>query len=579
MELDCKLKENEKLIEEVLNNNQGNGDNESDGNEEDKRVQAQILIDLAGEAELFHSNDGTGYATIEIGGTRQNWPIKSKEFKNYLVKEFYDLKQRPPGSQALQDALNTLEANASYVGPELPVYKRVARRNENIYIDLCDSSWGAIEVSSGGWQIVDHPPVKFIRSKDMLPLCAPERNGSIEELRGFINIEKESDWRLIISWILAAIRPDGPFPILVLKGEQGSAKSTVAKVLRELVDPYKAPLRSAPLQERDLAVAANNSWVLVFDNISRIPPWLSDGLCRVATGGGFAVRTLYTDSEETVFDYKRPIILNGIDEIVTRHDLLDRCIIINLPVISDEERVDESTFWVEFNKAKGRIFGAILDGAVEGLRNYDRVELETLPRMADFAKWVVASEAALPWPEGGFMESYTGNREEAVDIALDSDCVAVATKQLIDEKDEFEGNATELLDALKEHVDEQTYRSKSWPKTARGLSNRVRRSATFLRQKGIEIEHKKTNQKRLFIIRRQNSNENKRHDSHTVTLQEAEGAPEVTETTEVTKETSHNSITSPSEPSQYEQCDDGDEGDEGDGEFNPDSEDLTEVKI
>lgn len=142
---------------------------------------------------------------------------------------------------------------------------------------------------------------------------------------------------LIAAWLLSALGPPGPYPALVLVGEQGTAKSMAARLLRSLVDPNSAPLRSLPREERDLFVAANNGWTICFDNVSKMPDWLSDALCRLATGGGFAVRELYSDSNEVLFNAQRPVILNGIDDVAGRPDLLDRAMVLALQPIPEEE--------------------------------------------------------------------------------------------------------------------------------------------------------------------------------------------------------------------------------------------------
>ena len=128
----------------------------------------------------------------------------------------------------------------------------------------------------------------------MLALPYPERGGNINELRPFVNVATVQDFHLMVAYQLAAMRPMGPYPIMVLTGEQGSAKSTAARVNRSLVDPNTSPLRSAPREERDLMISAINSWMLVFDNLSGIPPWLSESFCRLSTGGGISNRELYT---------------------------------------------------------------------------------------------------------------------------------------------------------------------------------------------------------------------------------------------------------------------------------------------
>lgn len=456
--------------------------------EKGKSTQAQVLIKLAGVAALFHTPHKEPYATIPVNDHFENWPIKSTGFRMWLLQRFYRENGKPPSTQALQDALALLEAQAQFDSPECPIHTRVAELDGNIYLDLCNESWQAVEISPKGWRILDKSPVKFYRAKGMLPIPQPLKPaGSIEELKRFVNIGNESDWKLLVAWLVAAMRPSGPYPVLTLQGEQGTAKSTTSKVLRSLIDPSTAPLRNTPREERDLAIAAHNSWALCFDNLSGMSLWLSDALCRVATGGGFSTRTLYANDEETIFDYIRPVIVNGIDEIVARHDLLDRSIVITLPVIHDEARQDERAFWAAFEEARPRILGGLLNAASTALKNASVVKLDKLPRMADFAKWVAAAEPALPWEPGGFLEAYGGNRSEAMELALESSVIATAIREFLEEINEWEGSATDLHKVLQDIIPEETKKTKSWPKTAPSLAKKLREMATFLRRTGIEV--------------------------------------------------------------------------------------------
>lgn len=459
--------------------------------EKQRETQAQILVNLASDAELFHTPDGRAYATIVVNSHRENWPITlrgSGPFKNWLRQRFFAEYGKPPGSQALQDAVGVLEARAQFEGPEVPVCVRLAEANGSIYLDLCDKEWRAIEITPEGWQVVSDPPAKFRRAKGMLPLPEPRKDGCIDDLRQFVNVDDEESWILLVAWLIATLRPCGPFPVLLLQGEQGSAKSTTARVLRSLVDPNTAPLRTTPRDERDLMITANNSWILSFDNLSGIPSWLSDAICRLATGGGFSTRTLYENDEETIFAATRPVVANGIDELATRHDLLDRAVILNLPPIPEEKRKPEKQFWREFEEARPYLLGALLDAVAVGLRNFDQVSLQELPRMADFAEWVVACEPALPWEPGGFLEAYAGNRAGTVELALESNLVAQAVRELLEQREEWEGTATDLLNELNNLVPEEQTKRKSWPKSPATLSGKLRRAATFLRQTGVDVE-------------------------------------------------------------------------------------------
>src|SRR3974390_724986 len=236
------------------------------------------------------------------------------------------------------------------------------------------------------------PPVRFRRTPGMLPLPVPERGGSIETLRSFLNLPSGDGFVLIVAWLLAALRAGGPYPLLAISGEQGSAKTVLSKILKALVDPNAAPVRALSREQRELMIAANNSYLLAFDNLSGLPHWLSDALCRIATGGSFAVRRLYTDDEEVLFEAARPILLNGIEEVISRPDLGDRAIFLTLAPISEAQRRLENELWREFEVARPRILGALLDAVVHGLRAVDRVPRDRLPRMADFALWATACE-------------------------------------------------------------------------------------------------------------------------------------------------------------------------------------------
>lgn len=282
-------------------------------------------------------------------------------------------------------------------------------------------------------------------------------------LREFLNVATEDDFMLLIAWLVATYREQGPFPMLVLHGEQGSAKSTTARVLRDLVDPNAASLRAEPMEARHLMISANNGWVAAFDNISRIPGWLSDALCRLATGGGFAARTLYTDREETIFDAQRPALMTGIEELVVRGDLLDRAIIISLPRIPTSARQTESLFYRRFHAVRPLILGALLDAVSCALRNVTGVRLDRIPRMADFAVWIEAASPALGWKSGAFLDAYEHNRRTASDVVLEAPVVEPLRKIALP----WTGTATELLNELDRLACNRARRAKSWPRPGR----------------------------------------------------------------------------------------------------------------
>jgi hypothetical protein len=463
------------------------------------RKQADTLIELAQSAQLFHAADGTCFADVDVNGYRQTWPIRLKGFRHWLTRRFFESKQSAPNSDALQSALNVIEAKARFEGTEREVCIRVGDFNGRLYLDLANSKWQAVEIDANGWRVIDNPPIRFRRTPGMLALPAPVFGGSIEALRPFLNVRTRPDFVLIVAYLLAALRPHGPYPVLALNGEQGAAKSTAAKLLRSLIDPNVAPLRALPREDRDLFITANNSFVLNFDNVSGLPAWISDTLCRLATSGGFAVRQLYTDQEEVLFDATRPVILNGIEDIITRPDLADRALFLTLEPIPEECRRPEAELWAAFEAERPRILGALLSVMVDGLRRLPETRLPKLPRMADFALWATACESTL-WNAGTFMAAYAGNLEDAVANTIEGDPVAATVRTFMGTRTVWTGTASDLLGDLLPVAGERTAKSKGWPDSPRSLAGRLRRAATFLRKVGIEIIFAKEGRARTRTI-------------------------------------------------------------------------------
>lgn len=465
--------------------------------------QASLLVELAEGVDLFHDQEGEPFARIEQHGHYETWPLHRKGFREYLTRLFYLELGRVPNSQAMSDALNVLSGRARFDGEEQPVHARVARGAEGqIFIDLGDPEWRAVEITPEGWHIVANPPIKFIRAKGTLSLPDPENGGTLADLGEFINVD-DNQWPLIAGWLVAAARPEGLFPVLTLHGEQGTAKSTATRVLRRLLDPNRAELRSEPRDARELMIAARNGWIMSFDNMSYLPPWLSDAFCRLSTGGGFSARELYTDADEFLFDSTRPIILNGIEELAVRADLLDRSLIVTLDRITDTQRQTEALFWDRFSAVHSQLLGALYDAVSTALRNLPNVRLDSRPRMADFAIWATAAETAMGVLPGAFLQQYQSNRESASEVALESSQVASVLLEWLraGSRREWTGRATDLLESLNHFVDDRRRNTRGWPRNAQTLSGHLRRVIPNLRDAGVQVEFGRAAGHRLIVIR------------------------------------------------------------------------------
>jgi hypothetical protein len=468
---------------------------------------ADRLLEMAKEAELdvFEAKEGQVYASFPVDGHRETHQVGKDSFEQYLRQLFFDSESTIPSSQAVSDAKEMLKAEATLGGETKEVHTRVARGEDGaLYIDLCDPYWRAIKVTPEGWGIVENPPVYFRRTNSMEALPIPDEDGDIRELFPFVNASK-SDVCLVVSWLVGAFRPEGPYPLLVLQGEQGSAKSTLARFLRRLIDPSPAPLRAVSDGERDLMISAQNSHVIAFDNVSGLSQSMSDSLCRLATGGGFATRTLYSDSEETIINAMRPIILTGIENVATRDDLAERSFILSLQSISEEERKTERELEEQFATAAPKILGGILDALVAAERYVEKTNINGTPRMADFAEWVSAAEpSGLPWIQGLFLKCHEENRSAAVESSIENHPLARGIRDLLENQsgDEWTGTATELKEQLDQIVPDPEQSSDKYPPSPNWLSRKLKRVKKMLREVGIGVSRQRDNNGRRIRIRK-----------------------------------------------------------------------------
>jgi hypothetical protein len=463
----------------------------------EKVSQATLLVELALDTEgleLFRTPNHDAHVLVPHGTHRECWPVRSTPFRRWLQRLYFEQAGSAPGSQALQDALGVLEGKALFNGEVHEVHLRLTEHEGAIYIDLADDFWQAIRIDANGWEIVPEPPVRFRRARGMLPLPHPVRGGSLDELRRFVNVD-DADWPLYIGWLVGTLRPRGPYAIVLVHGEQGSAKSTLVRVSRALVDPNEAPVRREPKNGQDLIVAARNGLIVAFDNVSRLPQELSDDLARLATGSGFGARQLYTDLEEVIVHVARPIALNGIEEVATKGDVLDRSLLLMLPTITRYE--DEDEFWSTFTEAHPRILGALLEAVSGALGNLETTATPNV-RMADFARWVTAAEPALGLEPGTFINAYRANRAGAVQLTLEASLLTNPIQILSEEG--FTGTATELLDHLAAIAGEDLTRKRGWPARPHLLSGQLRRLAPALRRVGVEVEFSRIGRARTRSI-------------------------------------------------------------------------------
>ena len=465
--------------------------------------QRDLFMALIKDCVLWHGPDYEGFITVPVNHHRENWPIRSQAFRRWLAVRAYEAYGVAPGGQALEDVIRVLEARAVSEGAQQTPWRRVGARDGKLYIDLADARWRAVEIKPNGRELLEAHDLPFVRSPRMRELCSPLGGSSIDVFRPFANVASDDDFILVVAWLVASFRERGPYPVLVLNGEQGSGKSSFMRRCRSLLDPSSPPIQGPPKDEQGLIVTAQNSHLIALDNLSHISPELSDGLCRLSTGGGFAVRALHTDKDENVFDGARPIAVNGIPSLADRPDLNERAIVVRLATIPEDKRRPEDELDAEWEEARPLVLGAIFAALSTALRKIGKTRLARSGRMADFEKWMTAAETGLGWEPGTFSQAYSSNRKDSADAAFEGDLIAVSIRNFMIEAGLYywENTATKLLEELGIIAGENTRQMRSWPKTAQGLGNCLERCAPLLRGKGITIE-KKHSGVRLIVLSR-----------------------------------------------------------------------------
>lgn len=462
----------------------------------------QLLDLIDDEFQFWHDRQRSKFVTFPDGGHFEHAPIKSDRFREHLSGLFYEKNLTPIGEAALSDALRVMSAWAAK-GEEYETHVRVAGIEQHVFIDLADPDWRCVCINQDGWSIGKYADVKFLRPTSSQALPEPVHGGSIDVLRSVCANVSSDDFVLLACWLLGALRPYGPYPLLAVSGEQGSGKSSLTDMLANLIDPEVGKRRPVSRDERDLIISARNAHTLLYDNLSGIAGWFSDALCRLSTGGGFQTRKLHSDDEQLVLQAQRPVICNGIPDLASRADLADRTISIDLPRIEADQRLTERAIRKNIELLSPKILGTLCDAVSAGLRNIDTVELENPPRMADFCEWVVACLPAWGWDGDAFLSAYRDNRAGATRAALEADPVAEQIIRVMREQrpNGFTGSASQLLALINDYASPSSMHLKVWPKTAASMGQQLRRCSPLLRSEGFEVSYDRNAKTRLVTIR------------------------------------------------------------------------------
>lgn len=455
-----------------------------------KSIIAKILKAIRERAALWNDG-GTGYATLPSGA---HVDINHSGFRRWVISLCLEITNKGASDSTLKQLVNTCDAVALCQGQKHKTYRRIARMGDRVEVDLGDETFEAVIISPDGWAI-GKPTAHFLRHDNAKALPRPTRGATIDMLRPFVNVP-DDQFPLFIGSILDAYKGHGDYLITAFTGEQETGKSELVRTQRNLVDPVElADLASLPRTEEELAIDCRNSYFLAFDNVSKLPQWLSDAFCRVATGGGVKTRQLYSNNEQCILDVCRPLALNGIEDFVVAGDLISRTVLIQPEVIPEEERLEKRKLRKAFHEACPAILGCIFDALSHGLRTLDCVKLDKLPRMADSAQWIAACFPAWGWTYQDWLAPYQESQGQAAINTLDKTGAAVALRAFMQDKESWMGTSSELFEQINTMLEEHPISrvlsgkpadgirvdTKFFPKSPVALTNALRKAAPNLR--------------------------------------------------------------------------------------------------
>ncbi len=479
---------------------------EAEHKEEPKRLVDQLIKITKDKADLFHDEFKEGFAILQMEDYRKTVKLNSKDFRNWLIMQYLDLTGRSPNTDAISQAINTLNAITIYEGKKNNLYLRVAKWCDLFWYDLADDKWQAVKLSPYGWLVSDRPPAIFRRYANTESQVTPEKtdNHSLELLDKYFNLQNKEDYVLMYACVASYLVPEIPHPIIIFYGDKGSAKSTAHRVIRKIVDPAIVELKILPKKSEDLLIQLMKNYAPCFDNIDRLKSYQSDILCQAVTGAGSSKRELFTSMDEIILKFKKCIMLNGINLVSERDDLLDRSIIIRLERISKDKRKEEAEFWKEFEEDMPFILGSLFNIVSKAMDIYPTVKLDDLPRMADFARWGYALTEAMGKPGKDFLNIYYENIAKANEEAVLDNMVSGAVLELMETNESWKGTATELFEKLSK-LDSVHENDKKWTKNSQTLSKELNKMSSALADQGIEIKRSRVGSNRVIeLIKKSN---------------------------------------------------------------------------
>lgn len=459
---------------------------------------------LSENLKIILGQNGKAYAIIQGAGNPHALAVGSKALNNCIrqlaMNDGIRLRKND-----LSDLNHSLQAEAEMSGVRRDVWHRVAQTDEGIVIDLGDDQRTHVRITPGQVEVVSAGSnTLFSRSQASKAMAMPAQAGNLRLLEKYLNLHPVQAL-LFIAWISFTLAhpkvPASKFVILVLQGNQGSGKSLLCRIIKQLIDPSIVGLQVMPSNPKDIAIAAHNAHVLCFDNLRTISQGMSDILCTTSTGGALSSRQLYSDADMSIIEMHVALVLNGIHAFIEQPDLAQRCLPLWLLAIGEDMRRSEAQFEREFQQDLPAIMGGLFQLISNIFIHLPTVKVTHPERMLDFVYWLAAMEKVDGVPAGVYQAEYSNLLNQG---QLDSLQENLLASEVLDFAKQFKGTEwcgtpAELLIQLTLQATVQTQRSREWPQNSIALSKRLKPLAAGLMTQGISLEFTRGKERMITV--------------------------------------------------------------------------------
>ena len=446
--------------------------------------------------------DETNKAWIKLNNEQRIMSVRGKIFKSWLRIKLQEFLKKIPASSMIPNIIDQIEANAITYGEKKVLQPRICKVGDKIWYSIGGGINKAVQIDSQGWRVVE-TGLPFFRemSNSRSQELPTDVDADAKLLLEFINISDEEHKLLFLVTVITCFIPGIEHPSMVFHGSKGAAKTTAMETMKRVVDPSIEKPASLPRNNFDFGLQASQNYLLAYDNLTTITPWQSDLLCQVVTGGSVTKRENYTDEDLVRVNFQGCVAINGINQVVTRPDLLDRSVVFMLERISSENRRSKQEIEHEFSEALPKIMGGIFSTVSKAMKIYETFTLNNLPRMADYFKWGCCIAVALGYTEEDFVKAYNNNIQINQETAIENNLLAKSICILIEHETEWSGLVSDLHKKLKDILWAENYRTDvTFPSAPNKLLAKINEVRSDLEGVGICIEEKRNNSGKKVII-------------------------------------------------------------------------------